>query len=337
MSGRWTWLVAQTLFLGLFSGTLIQAGEWVVYEGKEGPGKGKQIVLVSGDDEYRSEETLPQLGKMLALHHGFKCTVLFPIDPATGEIKPDHQTNIPGLEALDTADLMILCARFRNLPDAQMKHIVDYVESGKPIIGMRTSTHAFNMDAKSTYADWTWTAKDGGFGRRVLGETWVAHHGNHGSESTRGITAPGQEGNPILRGIKPGEIWGPTDVYTVKLPLPADCKPVVLGQVLVGMKADDKPLEGKKNEPMMPVAWTKSYTGKAGKTARIFTTTMGSSTDFESAGVRRMLVNATYWALGMESRISDALNVSLVGEYKPTKFGFGSFVKGVKPAEHELR
>lgn len=337
MSGRWTWLVAQTLFLGMLSGTVIQAGEWVVYEGKDGPGKGKQIVLVSGDDEYRSEETLPQLGKMLALHHGFKCTVLFPIDPATGEIKPDHQTNIPGLEALDTADLLILCARFRNLPDAQMKHIVDYVESGKPIIGMRTSTHAFNMDAKSTYGNWTWTAKDGGFGRRVLGETWVAHHGNHGSESTRGIVATGQEGNPILKGIKPGEIWGPTDVYTVKLPLPADCKPVVLGQVLVGMKADDKPLEGKKNDPMMPVAWTKSYTGKAGKAARVFTTTMGSSTDFESVGVRRMLVNATYWALGMESQITDTLNVSLVGEFKPTRFGFGSFVKGVKPAAHELK
>ena len=337
MSGRWTWLVAQTLFLGMLSGTVIQAGEWVVYEGKDGPGKGKQIVLVSGDDEYRSEETLPQLGKMLALHHGFKCTVLFPIDPATGEIKPDHQTNIPGLEALDTADLLILCARFRNLPDVQMKHIVDYVESGKPIIGMRTSTHAFNLDAKSTYGHWTWTAKDGGFGRRVLGETWVAHHGNHGSESTRGIVATGQEGNPILKGIKPGEIWGPTDVYTVKLPLPADCKPVVLGQVLVGMKADDKPLEGKKNDPMMPVAWTKSYTGKAGKAARVFTTTMGSSTDFESVGVRRMLVNATYWALGMESQITDTLNVSLVGEYKPTRFGFGSFVKGVKPAAHELK
>lgn len=334
MPGRRAWL------LSLLGWTILSAGlaqadqEWVVYEGKEGPGKGKHIVLVSGDDEYRSEETLPQLGKMLATHHGFKCTVLFPVDPSTGEIKPDYQKNIPGIEALDTADLMILCTRFRNLPDEQMKHFVDYVESGKPIVALRTSTHAFNLDGQSSYQDYSWNKPDGGFGRRVLGETWVAHHGVHGKESTRGIAAPGEENHPVVRGIKAGEIWGPTDVYTVKLPLPGDSKPIVLGQVLVGMKPDDAPLEGAKNDPMMPVAWTKSYTGKSGKASRIFTTTMGAATDFENTGVRRMLVNATYWALGMEDQITDRLNIDLVGEFKPTKFGFGGFVKGVKPADH---
>ncbi|AMV19487.1 ThuA domain-containing protein [Planctomyces sp. SH-PL14] len=334
MPGRRAWLLSLLGWTVLSAGLAQADQEWVVYEGKEGPGKGKHIVLVSGDDEYRSEETLPQLGKMLATHHGFKCTVLFPVDPATGEIKPDYQKNIPGLEALDTADLMILCTRFRNLPDAQMKHFVDYVESGKPIVALRTSTHAFNLDGQSSYQDYSWNKPDGGFGRRVLGETWVAHHGVHGKESTRGIAAPGEENHPIVRGIKAGEIWGPTDVYTVKLPLPGDSKPIVLGQVLVGMKADDAPLEGAKNDPMMPVAWTKSYTGKSGKASRIFTTTMGAATDFENTGVRRMLVNATYWALGMEDQITDRLNIDLVGEFKPTKFGFGGFVKGVKPADH---
>lgn len=334
MPGRRAWLLSLLGWTVLSAGLAQADQEWVVYEGKEGPGKGKHIVLVSGDDEYRSEETLPQLGKMLATHHGFKCTVLFPVDPATGEIKPDYQKNIPGLEALDTADLMILCTRFRNLPDAQMKHFVDYVESGKPVVALRTSTHAFNLDDQSGYQDYSWNKPDGGFGRRVLGETWVAHHGVHGKESTRGIAAPGEENHPIVRGIKAGEIWGPTDVYTVKLPLPGDSKPIVLGQVLVGMKADDAPLEGAKNDPMMPVAWTKSYTGKSGKASRIFTTTMGAATDFENTGVRRMLVNAAYWALGMEDQITDRLNIDLVGEFKPTKFGFGGFVKGVKPADH---
>src|SRR5262245_8543737 len=112
------------------------ADPWVVYEGTAGPGKGKHIVLVSGDEEYRSEEALPQLGKILATHHGFNCTVLFAIDKDTGEINPKINNNIPGLEALKTADLMIIATRFRNLPDDQMKHIVDYVEDGKPIIGM---------------------------------------------------------------------------------------------------------------------------------------------------------------------------------------------------------
>src|SRR5436189_1991864 len=107
---------------------------WVVFEGGDGPGKGKHIVLVSGDEEYRSEETLPQMAKILAKHHGFKCTVLFAIDPKTGCISPNTNNNIPGLEALATADLMVIFTRFRNLPDEQMKHVVDYVESGKPVI-----------------------------------------------------------------------------------------------------------------------------------------------------------------------------------------------------------
>src|SRR6202045_5046709 len=90
---------------------------WVVYEGSDGPGKGKHIVLISGDEEYRSEEALPQLAKLLAKHHGFKCTVLFAIDPKDGTINPNQNDNIPGLEALETADLMIIFTRFRNLPD----------------------------------------------------------------------------------------------------------------------------------------------------------------------------------------------------------------------------
>ena len=114
-----------------------QGKDWVVYEGEDGPGQGKHIVLISGDEEYRSEEALPQLGKILATHHGFKCTVLFAIGE-DGEIDPTCVDNIPGLEALRSADLMVIATRFRNLPDEQMKHIVDYVEAGKPIIGMRT-------------------------------------------------------------------------------------------------------------------------------------------------------------------------------------------------------
>ena len=169
---------------------------WVVFDGGDGPGKGKHIVLVSGDEEYRSEEALPQLAKILAKHHGFKCTVLFAIDPKDGTINPNVNDNIPGLEALETADLMVIFTRFRNLPDEQMKHIVDYVEAGKPIIGLRTATHAFNLEAGKTYAavDWHDSKEwDGGFGRQVLGETWISHHGDHGKQSTRGIIAKGQE------------------------------------------------------------------------------------------------------------------------------------------------
>jgi len=307
---------------------------WVVFDGSDGPGKGKQIVLVSGDEEYRSEETLPQLGKILAKHHGFKCTVLFAIDPKDGTINPECVSNIPGLEALKTADLMVIQTRFRDLPDEQMKPIVDYVESGRPIIGIRTATHAFDIKKSKTYSRYSWQGKewDGGFGRQVLGETWVDHHGHHGSQSTRGIVAPGAGEHPILRGIHDGDIWGPTDVYEVRLPLPGDSKPLILGQVLAGMRPADKPAQGKQNEPLMPVAWTRTYAG-AVKPARVFTTTMGASQDLESEGLRRLLVNACYWALGMEEKIPAKAKVDIVGEYQPSPFKFGGHKKGVKPAD----
>ena len=315
------------------------ADPWVVYEGKSGPGLGKHIVLLSGDDEYRSEEALPQLGKILALHHGFKCTVLFPIDPATGEIKPDFQTNVPGTVALKSADLMIIAARFRNLPDEQMAPLADYIESGRPIIAMRTATHSFNIPADKKYGKYSYNSSvwPGGFGKQVLGETWVSHHGHHGKESTRGLIAPGAAEHPILRGIKDGAIWGPTDVYGVTLPLPGDSHPLVLGQILTGMQPTDGPVKDARNEPMMPVAWTKTYKGTAGKTARIFTTTMGAATDLENAPLRRLLVNAAYWAVGLEDKISADSSVELVGEYHPASFSFGGHKKGLKPADFELR
>jgi type 1 glutamine amidotransferase len=311
---------------------------WLVLDGSAGeaprPGKGKHVVLVSGDEEYRSEEALPQLAKVLARHHGFKCTVLFAINSRDGTIDP-NRSNIPGLEALDAADLMVIFTRFRNLPDEQMKHIVDYVESGRPVVGMRTATHAFNIPPGRTYARYGYRNNQwkGGFGQQVLGETWVNHHGKHGSESTRGIIAPGASDHPIVRGIKDGDVWGPTDVYSVHLPLPGDSKPLVLGQVLAGMKPTDRPVEGKKNDPMMPVAWVKSYTAPSGKSGRVFTTTMGASQDLASEGLRRLLVNACYWAVGLEDKIAAKSNVDLVGAYRPRPFGNDRFQKGVKPAD----
>ena len=318
------------------------ADPWVVIEGGEGPGKGKQVVLVSGDEEYRSEEALTQLAKILAGHHGFTCTVLYAIDPQTGEISPNEQKNIPGLESLRKADLLVIATRFRNLPDEQMKEIDDYLRAGKPVVGMRTATHGFNIPKDRAYAHYgngyagekkEWAD---GFGRAVLGEKWISHHGHHGQESTRGLVVPEAKDHPILRGIKDGDIWGPTDVYGVRLPLPGDSQPLVLGQVLEGMTADAPVVTGadaKKNEPMMPVAWVKTYSVEGGPKGRVFTTTMGSSTDLASAGVRRLLVNACYWATGLEETIPPAANVEIVGTFAPLPFGFNGAKKGVRPAD----
>ncbi len=311
---------------------------WCEYPGGDGPGAGKHIVLIAGDDEYRSEEALPMLGKILSVHHGFKCTVLFPIEPKTGTIKPDHQTNIPGMKAIDEADLLIIGLRFRNLPDADMKHFVDYVDAGKPIIGLRTSTHAFNipMDGESSYKNYSFNNKEwrGGFGQQVLGDTWISHHGHHKRESTRGVTNPKHANHVILKGVS--DVWGPTDVYGIRN-LPETATILMHGAVLKGMSPEDKPVDGKKNEPMMPLVWIKDFASKSGNTARIFCTTMGSSTDFECEDLRRLIVNASLWAVGRENKIDGTARVDFVTPYQPTPYGFGNYAKGLTPADHKLR
>src|SRR5262245_16487128 len=282
--------------------------EWVDYKGHDGPGVGKRIVLISGDEEYRSEEALPQLGKILAKHHGFDCRVLFAIDPKTGKIAPTNRQNIPGIDSIKDADLVIVFTRWRDLPDADLQVIDEYLKAGKPVIGIRTATHAIKPDAKDSkfaYLSDTYQGDKkewaGGFGRVVLGEHWISHHGKHKQESTRARTAPGAAEDPILRGIHDGDIWGSTDVYGVRLPLPGDSKPLVLGEVTTrkgeydeadltyGMRPDDGPaVSGAKNDPMMPIAWKRTYEIPGGKQGRAFCSTIGASVDLKSEAVRRL-------------------------------------------------
>lgn len=332
---RFFTLIATLLFV---CAGAVPAKDYAVYEGKRGPGKGKHIVFLSGDEEYRSEEALPMLAKILAERHGFKCTVLFAINPTNGTIDPLIPNNIPGLEKLKSADLCVMLLRFRELPDEQMKHFVDYLNQGKPVIGLRTSTHAFayRKNTNSPYARFDWKNKTwpGGFGQQVLGETWVNHHGHHGFESTRGVINEPFRSHPILRGAS--DVWGPTDVYGV-VHLPKDAQVLMWGEVLTGMKPTDRPVEGPKNNPMMPLVWIRDYTGEKGKTSKIFTTTMGASVDLESEGLRRLIVNACYWAVGREKKIPAFANVNYVGEYKPTWFGFGKHQPGLKPEDLELK
>lgn len=327
------------LTTAIVTGCLRAAG--VTYTGHSGPGKGKHIVMLAGDDaEYHSEEALPALAKILAVRHGFDCTVLFSINPHDGTIDPREKRNIPGLEALKTADLLIDFIRWRDLPDDQMKYIVDYVESGRPIISLRTGTHPFWFKTSKTYAKWSWNSEvpgwEGGFGRKILGETWIAHHGKHGQQSTRGIFAPGVKDNPLLRGIKDGEIWVPSDTYEVRLPLPSTCKPLILGQVLSWIGPDSEPVPGKVNDPMMPVAWTNAFTAENGKTARVFTTTMGAADDIENEALRRLIVNAVYWATGLEEKIPPRADVAFIDKYNPHSFSSQVYTAGVQPSELAL-
>ncbi|MGB3779110.1 MAG: ThuA domain-containing protein [Tunicatimonas sp.] len=312
--------------------------QWITYDSKAGPGQGKHIVLVSGDEEYRSEEALPLLAAILNQHHGFKTTVLFALDPS-GVINPDSVSNIPGLEHLQSANLMVLFTRFRELPDEQMKYVDEYLEAGKPIVGMRTATHAFryvkNLD--SPYAKYSFDSEvegwEDGFGRQVLGETWIDHHGDHAKEGARALINGVEQRNdhPILRGVH--DIWVPTDVYGTR-ELTGDPTVLVWGVPTEGMSADT-PLNWRKS--IMPMAWTKEYTNEDGTSAKIFTTTMGASIDLKSEDLRRLLVNACYWGLEMEDQIPEKNEVAIVGKYNPTMFGFGGFQTGKKPADYVVK
>jgi type 1 glutamine amidotransferase len=308
-----------------------RANDWVEYAGGKGPGAGKHIVLVSGDEEYRSEEALPMLGKILAVRHGFRCTVLFAINPDDGTIDPNNRSNIPGFERIADADVVIMFLRMRELPDAQMQHLANHLNAGKPLLGLRTSTHAFEYasDSKSAFAKWD--RHRGGFGQEVLGETWVNHHGEHGKESARGLINGMHEEHAVLRGVR--DIWGPTDVYGVKH-LPADAKVLVYGQVLKGMKPDDPP---NLDKSIMPMIWQRDYKAQSGKMANILCSTIGSGPDFECEDLRRVVVNFSYWSLGMGDELPEKANVDYVGEYKPTFFGFDKAKKGVRPSDYELK
>lgn len=301
--------------------------QWVTVEGTEGPGKGKHIVFISGDEEYRSEEALPMLAQVMARHHGFTCTVLFAIDPETGFVTPNEQTNIPGMHHVETADMIVMLVRFRELPDEEMKRFIDYTFSGKPILALRTSTHAFQYrrNPDSPYAKYSCESKayDGGFGRQVLGDTWVAHHGHHAFESTRAVPNAALADHPILKGVEP--IWGPTDVYEVHPP--DDVEVLLDGHVLTGMNPSDAE---KPDTPTMPVAWIRQPNAATG-TGRIFCSTMGAAIDLKDKFLRRLLVNGIYWCMGMEADISLDRCVCPVGDYDPSYFGFSDVSTGKPP------
>jgi type 1 glutamine amidotransferase len=288
---------------------------WVSYPGGKGPGKGKHVVLLAGDEEYRSEEALPMLAKILSKHHGFKCTVLFSAD-ADGIIDPNKSDGLGKPDALDSADAIVTSLRFRKWPDEAMKHFDDAIKRGVPVVALRTSTHSFQLPGESKFREYN------NFGKKVLGEQWVSHWGDHKKEATRGLLEKGAEKNPVLNGV--GEMFGDSDVYEAYPP--EDATILVRGQVLKGMEfAKDAPAAREKtrasdkqkqdiNTPMMPIAWTR----EVNKT-RVFTTTFGCSTDLESEGVRRLLVNACYWCLKQD--VPAKSEVAIVGSFNVTPFG----------------
>jgi hypothetical protein len=313
--------------------------QWLTYSGIDGPGKGKHVILIAAEQEYRSEQSMPMLAAVLAKHHGFDCTVLFSVNQQ-GEVDPTlpapfedktKRHRIPGLKYLADADCLIWLSRFMQLPDDQMKYFHDYFDSGKPLIALRTANHGF-WGGKPYQKDGKPVSL-----RELLGGTFMGHHGGWHRESTRGIPVSESKSHPILTGVT--DVWGTSDVYRChneRFPFPSDCTALVMGQPLINLQPDAPANPDK--EPL-PIAWTKTWTGNQGRSSRIFHFTMGSAEDFQNAGVRRLTINAVYWGLGMEEVIRPESSVETVGNYQPQKAGFNYDKLGVqarKPAFFDL-
>ena len=312
----------------------------ITYSGLEGPGRGRHVVLLAGDEEYRSEEALPMLAKVLSQRHGFTCTVLFSV-AADGTIDPKNTKSLSNPEALDGADAIVMSLRFRAWPAHAMARFDRLVKAGKPIVALRTSTHAFNgFPEGSPWEAWNYN-NAGGFGKRVLGETWISHWGRHKVEGTRGVIEPSQRAHPVLRGV--ATVFGDTDVYEAYPP--ADATVLLRGLVVQGLTPDAPPASYTKrraidkqeqgvNDPAMPVVWTRLHTNGNGATNRVLTTTMGSATDLESEGLRRLVVNGVYWGLGLD--VPQKADVRYVDEYDPSFYGFDGFRKGLRASDFAL-
>ena len=308
---------------------------WVSY----GPdAAAPHVVLLGGDEEYRSEESLPMLARILAGRHGLRATVLLSHDP-DGAVNPKRADSLARPEVLDTADALVICLRFRRWNADALARFDAALRRGVPIVALRTSTHAFaGIPADSPQAWYNWD-REGGFGRKVLGETWLTHWGHHGVEGTLARTEPANAGHPVLRGV--GEIFGDSDVYEAYPP--EDARILLRGFVLKGM--DPKgPLAGHAkprtrgdkasqpvNEPAMPVAWVREIPNAGGKPNRVLCTTLGAATDLADPDLRRLVVNGVLWGLGRE--VPAAADVEPLAPYRPSRFAFDGYLKGRTAAE----
>jgi len=228
--------------------------------------KRPRVVFLSAESEYGSVETLPEFAHELKTKYGLYCEIL----QGSPERRSDDRHDLAGLEALTNADLVVVFMRRRALHPEQMKYLRDYIAAGKPLIGLRTASHAFDTrgSAPAGYAEWPTFDPD------VLGGNY---HGHHGSGPKCTVTmAGGAEGHPILSGVKL-PLSSDGSLYEVR-PLTDSTRRLLIGTI------PDKAPE--------PVAWT----NRSGK-SRVFTTSLGHADDFRNASFRRMLINAVFWAM----------------------------------------
>jgi Trehalose utilisation len=297
--------------MALFSNVALAADQLVFHPAK--PVDGKHIVFVAGDEEYRTEESMPMLAKILSQRHGYTCTVVFSLGPdGASYIDANNSTGLRGLSALDSADLMIIGTRFRNPIEEEAKHVTAFLNAGKPVIGLRTATHAFK--GKGSFG----TVSFDDFGLKILGETWVSHHGKHKVQGARGVIELAHASHPILKGVK--DVFGPSDVYGV-IHLTDGDQILMRGAVTETLDPKSPNIAGDKNSPMQPLVWLREYKRPDGSgTGKAFCTTAGASVDFVNEDLRRLIVNAAFYLTGRD--IPAMTDVAYVDPYYPSFYGF---------------
>ncbi len=270
------------------------------------------VVFVTGDEEYRSEETMPMLAEILNRDFGFTVTVCFAL--TDGVVDPNRSDNIEGLEVLGDADLLIMNTRFRRLPEEQLKFITDFAESGRPMAGFRTATHAFRY-GDGHPMDHAWPQK-------VFGLPWISHDG--GRNSTDVSLVEEHAASPVLRGVQPfhSRSW----LYHANTLLES-ATPLLIGRSVRGAAPG-----GEHFNPPHVVAWVHHYAGEQG-TSRVFFTTLGHPSDFKQAPMRTLVLNGIFWALGKEDEIpAEGLHAELPAGFDPNPSGFGDTYKpGLRP------
>jgi len=237
--------------------------------------KRSRIVFVVAENEYDADRTLPEFARELQSKHSVSCEF------ALGVAKSNdakERNDISNMGLLADADLAIVYVRRRALPKEQMKHLRNYIKSGKPLIGLRTASHAFsirNEKPEPGYADWP------EFDHDVLGGNYQGHHGNKAGNAPRTYVwvEPKMKFHPILAGVPGGEFHVRSWLYKTS-PLTATTTVLMTGRV------DDR-------KPHEPVAWTNTHSGGG----RVFYTSLGHPGDFQMPAFRRMLTNAVFWTL----------------------------------------
>ncbi|MHC5074544.1 MAG: HEAT repeat domain-containing protein, partial [Planctomycetota bacterium] len=225
------------------------------------------VTFIVAENEYDAAKTIPDLAQELEQIYGFSCEVL-----------QGGENNIAGLEVLKETDLAVIYVRRQVLPSEQIQMLKDYVASGKPVVGIRTASHAFHLneqDPPEGLADWP------EFDRDVLGGNYHMHHGNKSEDDPKTYVwvVNKQKSHPILEDVPKGEIHVPSWLYKTE-PLQETATVLMMGRV-----GDRKPYE--------PVTWTNTNT----KGGRVFYTSMGHPEEFKLPFFRNLLVNGIFWAL----------------------------------------